>query len=357
MRIQRIICDMRRGYLLLAALSLLTVASPALAASYRSTMSVVLDKPAVVASEPVKGVIRFRLDRTTPGGSRFVSLHQTRILLVKSENDRSAVPTGAVIKGRLPISLRLGQTYELPFKLDVNPGFRKSVSALGQYRLFHPGEFKVRGVVVSLPRPPDIKKSPVPITYVAGNWESGWTKVAVKNDTSPLLSREHVFDALRRAEPPHRETVMKFYAKAGVLQADDLVRLMAKAEPRARASMIAFYVSQKYPLEALDFFEPVSGEVALGGHADGPFFLAVQPKQTVMMRVNDPTGLHTVETATHRSGTIGLNRVVAIKAPRTRGLYPVRCRRHGEHWGWLLVRKSTSKPAAPTEAEAPQSRP
>jgi hypothetical protein len=315
-------------------------------AGYRADVTVVLDQPAYPASQPVRGVVKFRLYESpkTGSGPAFVSLNDARIMLVKSEDDRSAVLTSAAFSKPLPSPVRVGQVYDLPFKLDAEPAFRKAVAAVGAYRLFHPGVFRVRASVLSLPRPPDAKPPVVPVTYAVGQWSSEWTAITVKDDRSPMLGRDHVFDAVKLADSPLKEDIIIFYAKAGVLAPDDVVRLMAKSPPRQRAKLIAFYTSQKYPLDGLDFFEPApAGEITLKGHAGEPFFIVLKPSQTVKVRVNDPDALHTFETMDYNSGTIGLNRLIEFQATRTQGLYPVRCRKHDAYWGWFLVRKAQTE--------------
>ncbi|MCZ6602004.1 MAG: hypothetical protein O6952_03250 [Planctomycetota bacterium] len=303
-------------------------------------LSVELSSEAVQTTEEIRGRILLRVVEPADGPGDSSTLYGMNGPRARIEIDLAGVQATvlkATLQGPVPNPIRAGRTYEVPFRIGIDPELAQLVKdAETPLALFHPGTFSLRATIEgagmhSMPRYPQNSEP------IVAEIESDVVRGTIADGKGRHLSREDVLAVMENASPDLQVSLVRHYSRELVLGARDLIHVMgAVGAGKARGKMAVNYASLGHPLDDLPFFEPMPQRWVLH-HEEGKFvFFAARPGQET-----------TIENGSNEAHNLNgwyFNKLLAPKAisggpslPKEPGVYEFKCDVHGTPFGWVLV--------------------
>lgn len=306
---------------------------------FKAELTVELKRQSFGEVGEITGTIRFRL--LAPGGwpvaeKPTIVLNGPQVNLV-FDMEFSALPTGMEFERPLVNPVRIGQLYEIPFKVGMNVEIKRLLPKDRSFPAFSLGKHFVQAEVhsrrwMSWTSPPN-NQSP----ELVASFTSAQQTFSVEASGCDELKRQDILKSIDAADDDWKLNLASFFLLRGKLGPDDLLPVMDAVRLETKGRLAQLYAAQGGAFKKLKFFGRPTGQVILDQHTNAPFFLRVAPKEEVRFVYAGPATVnHNVNGLEQNYTTLAKPEKVT-RAPAQPGLYKMVCDIHSIPWGWVLV--------------------
>ena len=310
-------------------------------------LTVALEKQSFRENDEVTGSIRFQLlaPKDWPIAQKpTVNLNGPQLNLV-FDPEFAALPTAMEFGQAITNPVRIGQRYEIPFKVSLNAEVKRLLSAGKSTRSFNLGQHSVQAEVHS---PAWASWHPPPNNLypeLVASFASTRQQFSIEAAGCEELKHQDLLQAMRDADEGWKLYLASFFLIRGKLRPEEILPGMSDFRPETKGRLAHLYSKYGGSPKQLTFFQRVRGQVLLDDHTNAPFFLRLDPKENVRF-VCQGSAMHNVNGIDHNYvlGADIREREKEVRAPAQPGVYRVVCDIHSSPWGWILIDSDQPQP-------------
>jgi hypothetical protein len=324
-------------WLLLVLLLPVGKASGQVTSHFTAEIRIVLPKQTWVDSEEITGNVEFKLSAPPEWPLQekpSATLNHPRVML-RLPQEFSASPVDVTFSTPLPNTMRIGSTYHVSFRIAQLQHLKAGLpTGLGATQLFQPGKHKL-GVDVHCASPGWRMPPDGQWPDVSGEFKGAPQSITILPSDAKSLTKEQVLAVLQGDVGGARWDVLQFYSENGLLVPNEVLKLLATADPLLRGNLARRFGGEDIPLQNFNWFTNQTS-IVLHDQEPTPFFIRL-PKGAPLEIAFAGTNTHNCNAQFSNQMLLPYKSHYQIKASPTPGVYQARCDMHNHVWGWLLV--------------------
>ena len=297
------------------------------------------------ADSPITGHVVLYVNRAVNSSNKelkYVQIKATEVNLQFENTTTEATLT--IVNTKIPIlnPTRVRRKQRVRFSINIDPKWREALGGSGA-RMFNPGKHRIKATFDTRRKRKGLPLPTALTDELSGLFESEWIPIEIKSGFAAPTGRQRAKSAIDSADDALKIRATKFFATRKVLTYTDVLSLIDQSAIGVKVPLSAFYVSQKYPLDKLTLFKPLSGQVNISNHQDGPVYFRVIPQQKIQIHFN-ARELHDFKSQRLRRKTLLVldEKTIDVTAPRSQGIYQADCDVHKKPWFFMLVARDRS---------------